>query len=63
MNRSGKEYAQYLLSKYTIHLNSNVERCDTTDGPCACGAWHDPEEIIQRVHEQAAAQNVDITTL
>lgn len=21
--------------------NSNTEPCDMTDGPCACGAWHD----------------------
>ena len=23
-------------------------KCDMADGPCACGAWHSPREILER---------------
>lgn len=28
-------------------FNANNEPCDMVDGPCCCGAWHNPEEMRQ----------------
>ena len=29
--------------------NGSNERCDTLNGPCACGAWHSKSEIFTKV--------------
>jgi hypothetical protein len=27
-----------------VRYNANSEPCDTLNGPCVCGAWHDEKE-------------------
>lgn len=33
------------------YFNGSTERCDILDGPCACGAWHKPDEWESRLAE------------
>jgi hypothetical protein len=38
-----------ILEEYPLYNPS--ERCDNVDGPCACGAWHRPSEILTKIKE------------
>lgn len=29
--------------------NGSTEPCDMINGPCCCGAWHTPEEIVKKL--------------
>lgn len=39
-----KPYPLTPLGKDVVYYNGNGVRCDVAIGPCACGAWHTPEE-------------------
>lgn len=32
------------------HFNAGVDSCDMIDGPCACGAWHNAKEWIEKLN-------------
>ncbi len=33
--------------------NACTDSCDMIDGPCACGAWHNAKEWIEKLAKQA----------
>lgn len=46
---SESELLDILYNKVAVY-NGGV-RCDTIEGPCACGAWHNPDEMAEKIQE------------
>lgn len=47
-----------LMDAHAAHIDlgrNGGTRCDVIEGPCACGAWHHPEELAARL-ERAKRQ-------
>lgn len=38
-----------LMPDSVVIRNANSQPCDTLRGPCLCGAWHNPQEIADRL--------------
>ena len=44
------------------HFNACTDPCDMIDGPCACGAWHNVKEWLEKLLKYLGTANETIKT-
>ena len=53
------ERSKMVMPENVNLYNACTERCDVANGPCACGAWHNAQETMQRLADELAAAKAE----